>query len=154
MKLKSVALLFFLALPLNVVTAQYNTGLGFRLGDFTALNWKYWRNNQTAFDASLAWNIESFWFAEANYLIHWRGYIDESVIYPYIGHGAFTGKSSGATDVIIDKNVGWFFGGSGRAGISLPIWRSDIAIETGYYVYFYPKLDGIFFLSTAFRFWF
>lgn len=145
-------LLVLVFLP-DTSTAQYHHGFGARMGSVSGLTAKYWFDNRTALDASLSYRIDSYGTLDASYLYHYRGYIDEFVFFPYIGAGAFTGKSVGDSQLLVRRYKSWYAGLLVKAGFSIPVSRIDFAAEAGGWSTMAPDIWGEWVFEIIVRYW-
>ncbi len=152
--MKKLILVFcFTILGLNLF-AQNNLGIGARLSSIAGINLKYWTSNVNAFDFSVSWTLDSFWYSETNYLYHWQMQLDNSTFFPYLATGIFGGKSIGDGTEIYRATNGWFQGLNLKTGFSFPISRIDLSVETGLRLLTYPKTEPDYENCFLIRYWF
>jgi hypothetical protein len=87
-------------------------GLGLILGEPTGLTAKFWKNQDRAIDAGLAFSFDRFVFLYSDYLFHFKSI---SGIRPYAGIGGGLLISSG------NKNGKYFDNRDGSVGIGVRI---------------------------------
>jgi len=152
--LKKLIFIFFFFILGHNLFAQNNLGIGARISSIAGINLKYWTSNIDAFDFSVSWTVDSFWYSETNYLYHWQMLLDNSTFFPYLSTGIFGGKSIGDGTEIYRTTDGWFQGLNLKTGISFPISRIDLSVETGLRLLTYPKTEPDFENCFIVRYWF
>jgi hypothetical protein len=84
-------IILMLSLLMLHATAQAKWGVGFVLGDPSALSAKYWFENTKALDFGLGWDGNSNTYLFSDYLFHFPGGLDSMRIparlVPYVGVG-------------------------------------------------------------------
>jgi hypothetical protein len=169
LRIATITLTLFLLCPLlaNAAPAGRKFGLGFVLGDPTAITGKYFLTQEEALDFGLAFNFNNYILAYGDYLFHWPGGFDRSSLFlsqlnPYVGIGGLlvffdrTYYGAGKKYSYYDESASVGFGARVPLGIewnpSKPPLGVFIEIVPG--IMLIPRTSGFFQAGIGVRYYF
>lgn len=126
-------LIFMLEPPaVSAASGHGNFGLGFQLGEPTALSAKFWLGSRNAIDAALGWNLVAQKFtAQAGYLWHFPQRVAAGSFALYVGVGGILGGGS-------NRNTG---ASEALLGARVPLGLEYIYRALGFYAQLDPRLN-------------
>jgi hypothetical protein len=129
----TVSLLILMLVPAALAAARHaSTGIGFQIGEPTALSAKFWLSSRNAIDAALGWNLVAEKFTvQAGYLWHFPQSVRSGSFALYVGVGGILGGGS-------SRDTGE---GEALFGVRVPLGLEYIIRSFGLYAQLDPRVN-------------